>query len=355
MNKNKQTDDKQNEAKYQGGQICDGKEAKVNSNNETNCELCEKTFLKSKYKLLCFKCDLWICQKCTNLDATAIRDLINEDKNWICRICEKNKNTRRSIIKPKYVTSADQISEEESGTEHAPSQKKFTLEDVNKIMQRNHDSLKSEMKGFKKDILELQHSVQFLSDSFEELQRENKSVKRLLEEERKDLNKANTRISYLEEKLEIIDQEKRERNIMIMNAPIQENENTQDVAHKIIKHVGVHLETNNFLAKRISVKNNSPILVQLNDVNTKLSILKKRKEAGDVTMKDCGFSEDNVVYFNHDLSKNKQELFAKTRKYKIDNNYKYVWIKNGNIYLRKTESSPALVIRREDDLKRLQN
>ncbi|KAK9873261.1 hypothetical protein WA026_021750 [Henosepilachna vigintioctopunctata] len=142
---------------------------------------------------------------------------------------------------------------------------------------------------------------------------------------------------------------------MIMNAPIKEKENTQDVAHKIIKHVGVHLETNHFLAKRISVKNNSPILVQLNDVNTKLSILKKRKEAGDVTMKDCGFSEDNVVYFNHDLSKTKQELFAKTRKYKFDNNYKCVWIKNGNIYLRKTESSPAFVIRREDDLRRLQN
>ncbi|KAL3269591.1 hypothetical protein HHI36_008655 [Cryptolaemus montrouzieri] len=142
-----------------------------------------------------------------------------------------------------------------------------------------------------------------MSNSFDELQKENKEIKRRLEEESRDLHKAKKRISELEGKIDSIVEEKLEKNIVIMNVLQQEQEKTEEMVSSIIGHIGVSIATLDFKAKRISQAANSPILLELNDRNTRNLILKKRKEAGILKMENCGYRGKKIVYFNEDLTR----------------------------------------------------
>ncbi|KAL3268329.1 hypothetical protein HHI36_007447 [Cryptolaemus montrouzieri] len=141
-----------------------------------------------------------------------------------------------------------------------------------------------------------------MSNSFDELQKENKEIKRRLEEESRDLHNAKKRISELERKIDSIVEEKLEKNIVIMKVPKQEQEKTEEMVSSIIGHIGVSIATLDFKARHISQAANSPILLELNDRNTRNLILKKQKEAGVLKMENCGCSGKNIVYFNEDLT-----------------------------------------------------
>ncbi|KAL3265837.1 hypothetical protein HHI36_010033, partial [Cryptolaemus montrouzieri] len=204
------------------------------------------------------------------------------------------------------------------------SKYQYTITDVIALIKQNHNSLSNELKSFKKELSNLQESIQFMSNSFDELQKENKEMKRRLEEDSRDLYKAKKRISELEAKINSIVEEKLEKRVSIA--------------------------TLDFKAKRISQAANSLILLELYVRNTRNLILKKRKEAGVLKMENCGYSGKNIVYFNEDLTRAKRELFTQARKIKMERGYKFAWMKNGRIYIRKTENGQAMLIKKLDDL-----
>ncbi|KAL3265520.1 hypothetical protein HHI36_009724, partial [Cryptolaemus montrouzieri] len=61
-------------------------------------------------------------------------------------------------------------------------------------------------------------------------------------------------------------------------------------------------------------------------------------------MENSGYSGKNIVYFNEDLTRAKQELLTQARKIKMERGYKFAWVKNGQIYIRKTEDGQAILI-----------
>ncbi|KAK4885765.1 hypothetical protein RN001_002036 [Aquatica leii] len=50
------------------------------------------------------------------------------------------------------------------------------------------------------------------------------------------------------------------------------------------------------------------------------------------------------IYINQSLSPDTRKLYAKCREFKKSNNIKYLWIKNGNIMMRKTYNSQKYII-----------
>lgn len=85
----------------------------------------------------------------------------------------------------------------------------------------------------------------------------------------------------------------------------------------------------------------------------KESFLKANKKER-ITTKDLGFDDKQFIepiYIDQDLTKRKQDLHKKARLFKKEKQYKFLWVKDGNIYLRKNEESKPLMISHEDDLK----
>ncbi|KAL3275000.1 hypothetical protein HHI36_019773 [Cryptolaemus montrouzieri] len=189
-----------------------------------------------------------------------------------------------------------------------------------------------------------------MSNSFDELQKENKKIKSRLEEKSRDSHNAEMRISELEGKIDSIVEEKLEKKIVIMNVPKQKQEKTEEKVSSIIGHIGVSIAPLDFKARRISQAANSSILLELNERNTRNLILKKRKEAGVLKMENCGYSGKNIVHFNEKLTRAKQELFTQARKIKMERGYKFAWVKNVQIYIRKTEDGQAVLIKKLTDL-----
>ncbi|KAK9875424.1 hypothetical protein WA026_007817 [Henosepilachna vigintioctopunctata] len=115
----------------------------------------------------------------------------------------------------------------------------------------------------------------------------------------------------------------------------------------------MNIDTKTLMCKRLSTKEKAPILIELPNKDMQDLIMEKRKERGVMKLRDCGLPGDDNIFFNEDLPREKQELFLKVRKYRKDHNYKFAWVKNGKIYLRKTESNQAKLIRSNEDLRKL--
>lgn len=54
------------------------------------------------------------------------------------------------------------------------------------------------------------------------------------------------------------------------------------------------------------------------------------------------------VYVSEHLTLANKKLHAATRATAKEKGYKYVWIRNGRIFIRKNNECPSMVIRRED-------
>ena len=82
---------------------------------------------------------------------------------------------------------------------------------------------------------------------------------------------------------------------------------------------------------------------------TKMQFIKSKNKYN-LSTKDIGFSENNKIYLSHDLTKMNLELYKTAVNYKKEMEYKYLWINNGNILLRKSENSKVMLVQSLDQL-----
>lgn len=77
----------------------------------------------------------------------------------------------------------------------------------------------------------------------------------------------------------------------------------------------------------------------------------KSKEKMQLNSNKLGFSTNNKVFLNPDLTKFNLELLKATKVYKNEKKYKYCWFSNGNIFLRKDDQSRVILVETEKQLK----
>lgn len=63
------------------------------------------------------------------------------------------------------------------------------------------------------------------------------------------------------------------------------------------------------------------------------------------------FEEDSPVYVNEDLCPELKILLGKTTQRRKEKAWKFSWVQNGRILVRKAENSPIVHVASEDDLK----
>ena len=79
----------------------------------------------------------------------------------------------------------------------------------------------------------------------------------------------------------------------------------------------------------------------------KFAILEAKKSTRDFKYKDKN------VYINEHLSRYNRSLFAAASEAKRTKNYKYLWVNNGQIFMRKEDRAPLVKIHKEDDIVKL--
>lgn len=258
---------------------------------------------------------------CGGFSEAAFRKLsLSKKKTWSCVACISNPPRTRSNTCDPAIDSPGDI--------------KHQYIELKNMISTRFDELNSSFQELKSQIQELQSSNSDLKKRNEDLLKENIDIK-------KELQSLKTDIIDLK-------QYSRRCNIEITNLPEPEGkEDMNQVLSKIGEIVCVNLVDNVSIAHRVPGFNRDrprPIVVQLKTKETRDFLLSKlRAKKLSASNINPRFT-DIPVFFNEHLTPELKSLFFHARKFKMEKNFKYCWVKNGKIFLRENDSASIIRI-----------
>lgn len=153
-------------------------------------------------------------------------------------------------------------------------------------------------------------------------------------------------------------------NIIISGIPETENEKLETYITKIGSEMHINLaETDIKSAARIPTHSKSTgapssIIVEFHDEKIRNEILQKKKNATFLNTNvicSTNVTEPSLIYLSEQLTKRKQYIMKLARNLKRDNMIKYVWSKQGEIFVRRDDEGKAVKIKNIIQLKQLIN
>ncbi|KAG8255339.1 hypothetical protein J6590_095113 [Homalodisca vitripennis] len=138
-------------------------------------------------------------------------------------------------------------------------------------------------------------------------------------------------------------------------------ENTGLLFSELVKHVGkaLYVNINNRMIGPCHRTSKKPrretrlrgIIIKFVRWNDKEELMRKRREKKiDFSTRHLGLTTDIPIYLNNSLSPARKRLLAQARQLRKERGHRYIWLRNGNILLRKEEKAPVVKIRTQADL-----
>lgn len=215
------------------------------------------------------------------------------------------------------------------------------------------------------------HSLEFISSQYDDIkQRFDKQ-----QEEIKGFQQENeylkTEISRLMNEVRSykninndLEQYTRRDCLEIKGIPQQAGEDTDHIVKTLGTKMGIELNEDDISishrlpAPRQALQNKEPaIIVKFVRRNTRDKFYAARKQLRGKTTHDLGFSRvaENTIYISESLTKQNRMLFNQCLDTRKKLRYKFIWTKNGKIYMRENEEMQAILISSDKDLQKLDN
>lgn len=278
-----------------------------------NCDVCDKN-IDRRYDdfVSCEECKMSIHLKCADLSNEEWCALKRDNKMWFCSKCAL-------VIQ------------------------KNDLKKLSVQMKENTDFMKSRFDGLQKSmdlIASLQHEVKILKE-------ENVFLK--------------TKIEFIERKLDLLEPSKSDV-FEIHGIPESQGENLNDIVLKMcvdglkLKEIRSDQIKKVFRAKSSVHKNptrSSKIVVLCDSQITRDEILKEKRRIKDLNANQFGFQSGSKIMLFESLSYYKKDLLYKANLARSDGKLKFVWVRNGNIMVRKTEGGRVTYLKSLSDLERI--
>ncbi|CAH0549437.1 unnamed protein product [Brassicogethes aeneus] len=297
------------------------------------CNICNNNINKSGYKIQCAgQCKSWHHLECTELSAADVKKLEKREIEWKCEDCKSEVNS--STSKENTATINDILMEirlVKAQTDHIT-----TLKD---------------------EIKELQKTIQFLSDQYDDQKKLNEEYEKTIKNLKKENNVLKKDVEEIKRIMLKQEVGRRSQNLVIMGVDSESGNNKQGVSmvlHKVMQDF--HEEHIKEIIKVNKTEENKVFIVKLESQDIRDRIMEAKKKIKKLTNKDCGINENdtNTIFINEDLPYEIQAIFRKARALKKENEYKFVWCKNGQISARKDENSNKIKINSIEDVENLQ-
>lgn len=306
-----------------------------------NCFKCLSTISSSEFA----ECSQ--CEKTYHFNCFVNESSYRKAKLWKCLQCV---GTRSKV----------QYNAEEMGRDI--SEIKNLLRDVNEKMTA-FETIKNEMQDIKR-------SLNFISTQYDEFQRnfnEEKEKNKILSSKVSTLEKTvkdqHKVIMNLESKLNypsnLIDpnQYSRNKNIEIHGIPVSQQENCVNTVLQVASELQLNIKKEDIdvahrLSQRAGSKKPPPIIAQFTTRN-KRDLLLQKKRLVIINKNIPQMQLGSAIYLNENLNKHIKYLLWIARNRASQYDFKFVWAKNGTIYIRKTDGSPVMTIHNEDDVLRI--
>lgn len=226
----------------------------------------------------------------------------------------------------------------------------------NKNIEKIFEAKSPTLKDILKVLKEIYFSQEFLSVKYDEYIIKNKMLEETCETLRKENGVLKKEVKELKERMDTNEYTLREKNIEIQGIPYNKNEKLSETIIEMGNNIGIHLkeeDIDHITRLRGRSDKPGPIIVAFTKKESKEKFMSSRRNRS-LYAREIGFENSrNQIYINEDLTKQKKELLWKTRKIKKERNFKYVWCKQGNIFLRRDDNTEIIKISDEFDLAKI--
>ena len=207
------------------------------------------------------------------------------------------------------------------------------IEDSQRFLSSKHEDFKKIVDNLMKDNVDLR--------------KQNEAISKRVDQGERNLCLARKEINDLE-------QYGRREMIEISGVPRSTGENIDSILSAIWRHLDVEIDHDSQIeeAHRISARDTANIIVKFSGRKVRNAVYSKRSALRGITAYDLGLSTKKVqnLYINESLTRQNKELFAAALEFKKQANYKYIWTRNGSIFIRETETSRPIKVHSKEVL-----
>lgn len=294
------------------------------------CSICFANITRvTKPGLQCSgKCAKYFHDKCANLTPEQFDVIAKTSLTWYCDGC-KPKGNRKSIIIPRTVETPKTSHNMDSLLSPAivTSQPEITnnqlFDKINGIFSQRFDDLNKKI---------------------EELIEENIKLKEVNKKNMKTTAVLETKVDQLDAELSIIKQRDFKNDLFVSGIPKEENINLSDLIVKTIALLNMdeNISSEHFSSVYKVGPDDKTIsaIVSLKDEAVKLRILKAAKSG-----------RAKNIFFNQRLTYYTSQLLKSSTKFRKEHNFKYLWVSDGKILLKKDDDSKTIHIKTQTYLK----
>ncbi|KAL4718022.1 hypothetical protein ACJJTC_011369 [Scirpophaga incertulas] len=337
------------------------------------CEGCSTVINDSNGFQCChLQCNKKYCDLCINLDKKK-----TNLSTWKCPVCcareRKTGNSStpiRSSSDSQNVTLRKKVSTQSTSTPPTPIITPVATSAVSEVSE-----LTSEIRLLTQEILSLKDKLESATTSLDKCHKRldelaetiTKSETRInkLEKSERMVNSMLLTINKLQTEIDTQAQNNVRNEIEIIGVPEVRNESLMHTVMSAAKKIGIDLNTQDVdwayragSARKTKPDSNSnlprPIVFRLLRRTKRDEIIKAAQSRRNINCADFQLGDANKsVFINERLTNHTRLLFRESRTRSKEHGFTYCWIKNGFIYVRQQDGSPAQYIRNQDDLLRI--
>lgn len=248
----------------------------------------------------------------------------------------------------------------------ADNKQSLSVLDIQAIGRVVKEIISSELSPtFKEDFQSVKHSIEFMSNEFD-------SFKNELLKHKEDVNKLNKEVMTLKQENEKLKSEvaemqgyTRKDSVVVTGIPETKNESVFEVFNKLSSVIKSPVVSNGLsTAHRLPSRGKEqikPIVFKFVRRQDKEGWLADFKQAASEDNGGAGIStktlcrslaEGRVCAYQH-LAPTTMELFRETKKLATQKGYRFVWIRDGKILVRKEEGEKPIQVKNVMDLKKI--
>lgn len=333
-----------------------------------------------------------LCDKCKNafhikcIDGGSSLNLTN---GWKCSTCNTAKPNQRnddlSVRRPQLQTSSNtNIAAIRSKKSSPTDQVEYTTDKdkediIREIVRSENGHMISELKQFmsqmlntelntiKKELIDVKESMAFMNKNYEDFISEHKKNSLVIKELQLKNEKLNQEVNDLQTRVNHMEQFSRQSNLEIQGVPEKRNEDLNGIIKKIGETVGYTIEDESIIkctrvAKMNKESNRSrSIILQLSTQKVRDTFLaatitfNKANSSNKLNSDLIGFTGNKMpIFVSEHLSSQNKTLHAAARAKAKELGFKFVWVRNGRIYMRKNENADYKLIKNMDFLNKLE-
>lgn len=314
------------------------------------CKICTNPITKKSPGIQCRGiCELFCHLRCVDLNIEQYTILkATAGFVWKCADCRggvDNLSQRPGVTRSKARMAS--VTDEDFEADNHEDLRRFMSEvkrDIRSINEKQEEMLRS-LTFFSDKMSDFEQTLTMIaqnSKAIEQLGATNESLK--------------SEMAGLKSKINEMDQFSRLKNIEIQGVPVKKDENLIQILNKISTSLGVELPAGKIdsIHRVQSFDKNAPknIIVECNNRKLRddllLAVKEKRRAGASAGLRIEGIP--TVIYINEHLTAQNKLLFRDTRLVAREKGYKYAWVKNGAVFIRKGEESPIKLIRNKECL-----